>query len=354
MEELLAQQWSMICEHRYELIKRFKEGFGDRFDDLDFMNYETGGYVKGAELRDAQTGCEIQERLGWFKSGFNSNPSFKCGCKQFDEQLCFVSKDGNPLSNTDYCVTLADGRTVSGTTDNDGKTKRIKNTQKEMPIEKVLFFNTVAPFCPVASWQKGGVAWEQSLIGITTTNNNVGSSVKKVTVKGAARDLTAGEIAMASKIFKTSINYNIVKVHKKAYLPFTGNNAMTPNGEMYFPESDFREDFSTEKDEYKIWFIHEMAHVWQYQLGYWIKWNGAWQTIAGGYGKKGTAYKYDPKADKDKSLSEFNFEQQADIIAHYFGAAFLKYKDYTSELSFLESVLKDFLRSPKNAKLLPK
>lgn len=356
-EDLVAEHWSTKCNHEYEQVKKLKEAFGDRFDDLNFMNYETGDFMKGAALRDAQTGCEIQELRGWHKSGFNLDPSFRCGCKQFDEQLCFVSEEGQLLSNTDYRITLADGRAVSGTTDNDGNTKRIKNTQKEQPIEKVEFFCTIPPFCPQKTGHKGKLARTETLNGITTTQENVGSSVGKVTLENTARNLTAGEIAMAKTVFKDAITYSKVKVHKNEYLPFGIQNdkvAMTPNGEMYFNKSMFKEDFSEAKDhETKIWFIHEMAHVWQYHLGYWVFMNGAWMAISGGYYEQ-KSYNYDLKADNGKSLPDFNFEQQGDIIAHYFAAKFLNYTYYLPELAFLESVLKEFIRNPKNAKLLPK
>ncbi|MEN6423699.1 MAG: hypothetical protein ABFD76_17300 [Smithella sp.] len=64
-------------------------------------------------------------------------------------------------------------------------------------------------------------------------------------------------------------------------------------------------------------------------------------------------YKYDPQIDKGKLLSNFNFEQQGELISHYFGAKILGVYLYLPNLSFYESVLKEFLRNPKNAKLLP-
>jgi hypothetical protein len=71
-EDLVAEHWSTRCNHEYEQIKKLKEAFGSRFDDLNFMNYETGDFMKGAALRDAQTGCEIMELRGWFRSGSNN------------------------------------------------------------------------------------------------------------------------------------------------------------------------------------------------------------------------------------------------------------------------------------------
>jgi hypothetical protein len=90
------------CKQRFKIFSDYKEGFGARFGELEFLNYKTGGVVKGAELRDVQTGCEIYERLGWDSAVHNEEGFHKCGCKPFGEQLRFVSEQGKPLSNTDY------------------------------------------------------------------------------------------------------------------------------------------------------------------------------------------------------------------------------------------------------------
>ena len=96
-----------------------------------------------------------------------------------------------------------------------------------------------------------------------------------------------------------------------------------------------------------------MAHVWQWQLGYWVKLHGIGVAISGGY-SGGSAYKYNSPENNNKTLSEFNMEQQGDIIAHYFAAKHLYHERYISDLSLFENVLKEFLRNPKNANLLPK
>ena len=90
------------------------------------------------------------------------------------------------------------------------------------------------------------------------------------TPEGSSRPLREGEIRMAYKIFKNSIDYSQVRVHNEEFLPFglqPDNTAMTPNGELYFNPTRFKEDFSLADEGDKHWFIHEMVHVWQYQLG---------------------------------------------------------------------------------------
>jgi len=48
------------------------------------------------------------------------------------------------------------------------------------------------------------------------------------------RLLTQGEIKLAEKVFKSSIDYSKVKIHNKKYIFFQPDNSgMTPNGEIY-------------------------------------------------------------------------------------------------------------------------
>lgn len=174
------------------------------------------------------------------------------------------------------------------------------------------------------------------------------------------RLLTPGEIGMARLIFAASVQYGRVKVHKGRFLPGTGANAMTPYGEMYFPNTEYREDFSQGREASKILFMHEMVHVWQHQLGRCVLCQGAVLLAKGGYGATSRAYDYDPTLDEGKKLSEFNMEQQGDLIAHYFDARFLTdnksraHEQRVKYLPFYERVLEQFLLNPNDASLLPK
>ena len=51
--------------------------------------------------------------------------------------------------------------------------------------------------------------------------------------------------------------------------------AMTPNGEIYFNPKHFKEDFALGAFSDALWFMHEMVHVWQHQLGYPVRLRGA-------------------------------------------------------------------------------
>ncbi len=87
-----------------------------------------------------------------------------------------------------------------------------------------------------------------------------------------------------------------------------------------------------------------MTHVWQYQLGYPVKRKGLTLHTA-----SGDPYKYTiaPK----KSLSDYNMEQQGDVVSDYFKKRYLgidakNLKDY-------EAVLANFLKNPASTALLP-
>lgn len=96
--------------------------------------------------------------------------------------------------------------------------------------------------------------------------------------EGSSRLLTVGEISLARTIFRDAIKYHEVKVRNDSYLPFnmqSADVAMTPNGEIYYREPHYRDDFSTEVSRYKHWFIYEMVHVLQHQVGMNVRTRGA-------------------------------------------------------------------------------
>jgi hypothetical protein len=132
------------------------------------------------------------------------------------------------------------------------------------------------------------------------------------TPKDGHRSLTAGEILILRKIFKNAINYSAVKVHNGKWIQWQRNDiTMTPNGNIYFNQPTFKEDFSTlltSQPDALHHFIHEMVHVWQYQLGYAVKRAGLLSAF--GYG-----YDYTFKANT--RLSDYPMEAQGNIIADW-------------------------------------
>lgn len=169
------------------------------------------------------------------------------------------------------------------------------------------------------------------------------------------RRLTPGEIAMARRVFGAAIDYAAVRIHNASWLPFglqQRHTAMAPNGHIYFRDPLYRTDFSVESAGWAMFFMHEMVHVWQWQLGFSVIWHGLLLALGGGYWRR-RAYRYDPLA-APKPLGAYNMEQQGDLIADYFGARCLGLADYQARLPFLDAVLADFLRSGADRGLLPR
>lgn len=167
------------------------------------------------------------------------------------------------------------------------------------------------------------------------------------------RLLTAGEIAMARQLFGDAIDYGAVRIYNRRYLPFglqPKNCAMTPNGHLYFHQSCCLTDFSKGSASARHWFMHEMAHVWQHQLGYPVRLRGAVRI--------GLSYRY--ALAIGKTLSDFNMEAQGDVLADYFVLRFLgqsavmRQPQYADSQSLYETVLARFLADPADIKNLPK
>ena len=100
-------------------------------------------------------------------------------------------------------------------------------------------------------------------------------------------------------------------MHNAGYFPFglqNDNTAVTPNGEIYFTPKNFREDYSRESAGFQHWFIHEMAHVWQYQMKMNVLLRGTMSWAA--------TYEY--SLPNYNTLADYGMEQQASILADYF------------------------------------
>jgi hypothetical protein len=166
-----------------------------------------------------------------------------------------------------------------------------------------------------------------------------------------SRPLTPGEIAMAALVFGTSIDYKRVRIHARRYMPFQPKNCcMTPNGSMYFHWSCFLPDYTRGDSPVVHWFLHEMAHVWQHQLGYAVRLRGAVRF--------GLSYGYDLASGK--TLADFNMEAQGDLLADYFALKYLRspksmrQRRYACSLALYEEVLAGFLTDPASAANLPR
>lgn len=165
------------------------------------------------------------------------------------------------------------------------------------------------------------------------------------------RGLTPREIEMASLLFGGAIEYERVRIHARRYMPFQPKNCcMTPNGSMYFHRSCFLPDYTAGDPPTIHWFMHEMAHVWQHQLGYPVKLRGAIRI--------GLPYHYE--LCDGATLADYNMEAQGDLLADYFALKFMhkprvmRQRRYAHSLDLYERVLAGFLADPAAAANLPR
>ncbi|MCX8748408.1 hypothetical protein J3U75_03285 [Snodgrassella sp. B3088] len=181
-------------------------------------------------------------------------------------------------------------------------------------------------------------------------------------IKSQSRLLTPGEMSMVTSVFKSAIVLSQVRVRDGILLPHQGKYAITPFGGIYWPHEYYSRDYSIEPIRRKHFFMHEMTHVWQYQMGMQVALRGAFSLIAN--------YEYGLK--EGKLLSNYGMEQQASIIADYYALknyGFNVWKEITNEefkdsypksiqlvqkywLKMYEDNLCLFLKNPKDKKAI--
>jgi hypothetical protein len=156
---------------------------------------------------------------------------------------------------------------------------------------------------------------------------------------------------MASALFGAAIDYAKVRIISRRYMPFQPKHcAMTPNGRMYFHHSCFMDDYSAGDVHAQHWFMHEMVHIWQHQLGYPVRLRGAVRI--------GLDYRYRLRAGA--TLSDFNMEAQGDLLADYFVLKHLgnphglRWGEHAGKLTLFEEVLGQFLTDPASRANLPR
>lgn len=157
---------------------------------------------------------------------------------------------------------------------------------------------------------------------------------------------------MARLVFGAAIDYVRVRIFRRPYLPFglqPRNCAMAPNGSIYFHPSCYLPNYAAADAPARHWFMHEMSHVWQHQLGYPVRLRGAIRI--------GLSYAY--RLHPDATLGDFNMEAQGDVLADYFALKFLgrpevmRQPGYAGQLALYETVLDSFLKAPGKRDHLP-
>lgn len=125
------------------------------------------------------------------------------------------------------------------------------------------------------------------------------------------RPLTPGERNLAASVFSSAIDYQPVRIHRRAWFPFQPRNVvMAPTGHIHFhPKGGlWCEDFAGQGLHRQGLFIHEMTHVWQAQ-------------------QRGRLYlvlmrhpfcRYSYSLRPGWPLDRYGLEQQAEIVRHAF------------------------------------
>lgn len=314
--------------------------------------------------------------------------------------ICLVLKDeqGNVLKNCDYEITLSDKSVHLGKTDKLGYTEYILSDKQLDIIDISIFVDVIHDCCAThtmlainnhgqtTSDVLGEFGFKDAVnnatrkaikrvkISIFVAMENKKISLKQDLIKKieaqftlkkveSTRNLSDGERKLIEDIFgKETINLDLVKIHKGefvAYIQGLLDNAITPNGEIFYPSDMFRDDFSdlnsVSKGDMRL-FIHEMVHVWQHQLDYKVLDKGI-EIVAEGLLKGLDPYNYKIVIKKRKHFSEFNMEQQASIVAHHYMYVHHQYDPFNDIAPLkqdMDRILKTFYGNQKSITLRPK
>jgi hypothetical protein len=128
------------------------------------------------------------------------------------------------------------------------------------------------------------------------------------------------------------------------------DTAVTPNGQMYYPEAIYRDDFALRQDGGRVLFMHEMVHVWQYQMGYGVKLHGLTVTSRGP-----SAYVY--ALTPNSRLHDFNMEQQGNIMSDCYVICVWQNNSRAfnpgTDPELLRKVMAPFVTNPRDKNHLP-
>lgn len=126
-------------------------------------------------------------------------------------------------------------------------------------------------------------------------------------VKFNTRPLTENEIAIALNVFGETINYELVRIDRHAYVGTKQMNIAYVSFHTINSWGKLRKDI----------FIHELMHVWQYERmgAVYIPLALSAQKTKMGYNYGGVSVLWE---NAEEGLKAFNLEQQADIVADYY------------------------------------
>lgn len=237
-------------------------------------------------------------------------------------------------------------------------------------------------FCESGCFSFGEAILNQK-ISIKTNDKSIGES--SVTVKvNVGRPLTKGEIEMCQGIFRDSIDYSVVRIVKAIHKTQVGRTRPAVISDprkpcIYFPpkyDNDprnshyYQDDFFTpagnqsQVRDAKILFMHEMTHIWQRMRwrNYSLEQPSVLEADAGAwyYDKIEKKEKLDlyylpwKDANSPRVFSQYNHEQQAEIVANYYDIEFLKTPGIPlKKVKYVRDAISSLLVNPSNWNLLP-
>ena len=201
-----------------------------------------------------------------------------------------------------------------------------------------MFFGTISG--GITAELTGGNFWQGAATGLVVSglnhvankmaqpNNRPSKSnrrLERLERQGKVRSLTENEMALAKSIFGDNIDYQSVKiVRAKYYFLQSRNYAVTPNGNIYYPQSEA--DWTNVngnkyiKHRFKEFLIHELTHVWQYQSGINVLWSALPLQIL----KFGTLGLVNPYTipQNNMNFQSLNVEQQGSYMEGVFNGIY--------------------------------
>lgn len=126
------------------------------------------------------------------------------------------------------------------------------------------------------------------------------------------RPLSPGETELARSVYGEAVRFEPVRIHAGGFGPF----AVTIGSRLFMPPGLKRADFAVAELRLQALFIHELAHVWQFQTRpLWTLASWAKTVLEGGYGRGLPGYRYTLPV---QAFDRLNLEQQASLIEHAF------------------------------------
>lgn len=172
-----------------------------------------------------------------------------------------------------------------------------------------------------------------------------------------SRPLTDGEIKLAKSVFGDAIDYKKVSINDRHWPVLQKENFAWAMCNTLYMHKYYEPDFSQASPHRRGLFIHEMAHIWQ--------WQNRLLKPVGNTLKQKLKQKFNYKAypftlDAKKDLMNYGIEQQAAMIQEYYlnkRAGLPSHKrhcentcSHAERHDLYEKVLEKFLKNPSYIK----